>query len=133
MCGDESRVTKHFGWHEFASRGEDVPPQYRANVVTLCDELEVLRAILGRRPITVICGWRSKTHNDAVDGAKRSQHLVAKAADIRVKGLTPTQVYDAILRMIEAGQLHDGGVGVYDTFVHYDTGRGGRRWDKRTS
>ena len=36
-----------------------------------------------------------------------------------------------IIKLIKAGVIYNGGVGLYDTFVHYDIGGQGRRWDYR--
>ncbi len=124
----ESCASTHFSMAEFNSRdGVEVPRQLRGNVQALMHELEVLRGELGQ-PITVISGYRSPAHNSAVGGVPRSQHLCATAADIKVKEHTPREVYDAIERLISAGRMRQGGLGIYSTFVHYDI-RGGRaRW-----
>jgi len=131
-------ITPHFKWSEFASRGEPVPPEYRANVRALCFELEILRAWVGGKPITVISGWRSYEHNEALYAKERmqgdmvtgrkSRHRKGKAADIRIQGMQPPEARKAILDLIALGKLRDGGVGIYPTFVHYDTGKKGRRW-----
>lgn len=55
-----------------------------------------------------------------MQGAKDSQHLQAKASDIRVEGVTPAQVQQTILKLIDQGKMKKGGVGIYETFVHYD-------------
>ena len=36
-----------------------------------------------------------------------------------------------IIKLIKSGVIYNGGVGLYDTFVHYDIGAQGRRWDYR--
>ena len=50
--------------------------------------------------------------------AEHSQHMLAKAIDIRVPGVTTTTLRDAAL------SLHAGGVGYYpvNQFVHVDVG-----------
>ena len=54
---------------------------------------------------------------------------MGKAADISIKGLSSLEVYKTIERLIENGDMLQGGLGLYDTFVHYDI-RGERaRWD----
>lgn len=50
--------------------------------VELVDALERLRRIRGGRPLTIISGYRSASHNAAVGGVKNSQHLYGRAADI---------------------------------------------------
>jgi uncharacterized protein YcbK (DUF882 family) len=56
-------------------------------------------------------------------------HLCGMAADITIKGKTAKQVHSLILDLIKQGKIHDGGVGEYATFTHYDVGNS-RRWKK---
>jgi len=64
-----------------------------------------------------------------VGGKSNSQHLLAKASDIVVKNVSPKEVYNAIEKLIESGKMKQGGLGLYDSFVHYDV-RGVRaRWN----
>ena len=65
-----------------------------------------------------ICLASSSTNDEG--GVKNSKHLVGKASDISVKGLTPLEVYNTIERLIKNGDMLQGGLGLYDTFVHYD-------------
>ena len=123
----EANLTVNFKLSEFASRGTPVPQKYRANVKKLAQNLQVLRNKLGA-PITVISGYRTLSHNQKVNGASKSQHLLAKAADIQVKGYTPTQVYCAIENLIRQGKMLQGGLGIYRTFVHYDIRGFKARW-----
>ena len=56
--------------------------------------------------------------------------MTGKAADIRVKGMSPGEVATVIERLIDEGMMEQGGIGVYDEdgFTHYDC-RGTRaRW-----
>ena len=66
-----------------------------ANLVRLANLLEDVRKILGK-PITINSGFRSKKVNDAVGSKDSSQHRIGCAADIRVTGMTPSQVCEAI-------------------------------------
>ncbi len=126
--------TINFALTEFDSRdGADTPRGVVGNIQVVMEQLEVLRAELGGKPITVISGYRSPAHNSAVGGATRSQHLCGRASDIRVADYTPAQVHAKIEELIAAGRMLQGGLGIYDTFVHYDT-RGRRaRWDNRSA
>lgn len=90
--------------------------------------LQQLRDKLGK-PITINCGYRCEKHNREVGGAKRSQHLYGKAADIRVAGMSPVEVA-RIAETIPA--FRDGGIGIYNSFTHVDIRRGKARWDERT-
>ncbi len=121
-------LTAHFHLSEFASRdGVLVPPDLIPNVKALATELEVLRAYLNR-PIVIRSGYRSPARNAAVKGAPKSQHLLAKAADIVVHGIPPEGVAKAVEHLIAAGQMKDGGVGVYRNWVHYDVRSKRARW-----
>lgn len=48
----------------------------------LLEGLERLRASKGARPLRIVSGYRSPTTNAAVGGARNSQHLYGRAADI---------------------------------------------------
>ncbi|MEZ6133398.1 MAG: DUF2272 domain-containing protein [Pirellulaceae bacterium] len=119
----------HFALAEFHCRdGTQVPEDLRGNVQEVMDNLEVLRGELGE-PITVNSGYRSPSYNTRIGGAERSQHLCGRAADIKVKNFTPRQVHAKIEELIGSGRMRQGGLGLYNTFVHYDV-RGTRaRWD----
>jgi len=124
------QITKHFALHEFASRGEPVPEQCHDNLRRLCEQLEVLRAHVGGRAITIVCGWRSAAHNKGK--ASKSQHLTASAADIRVAGMHPELVASTIEGLITRGEMTQGGLHAYpeqrNMFTHVDI-RGTRaRW-----
>jgi Peptidase M15 len=56
-------------------------------------KLEQLRQLVGDRKIYIVSGYRCPEHNKAVGGAKNSQHLYGKAADIKIEGMTPREVY----------------------------------------
>ncbi len=91
-------------------------------------EFDVLHAIMAKlhRPngvIDIICGYRTPWSNNLLretsDGvAEHSQHMLSKAIDIRVPGVS-TRRLDRI-----ALSLGDGGVGYYprSRFVHVDVG-----------
>jgi len=91
------------------------------------DLLHNILAKLGRQgaEIDVVCGYRTPWSNNflrtrsAVTGvAQHSQHMLAKAIDIRVPGVATATLRDAALA------LHGGGVGYYPVsqFVHVDVG-----------
>lgn len=98
-----------------------VPDDLLDNAQEVLENLQVLRSEV-KRPIKIIPGggYRDEKANAQCKGAKDSQHMQAKASDIRVEGLTPTQVRDTIIKLINAGKMKRGGVGLYSTFVHYD-------------
>jgi len=89
------------------------------------DLLHDLMARLGRPDgeIDIVCGYRTPWSNNYLREhthgvALHSQHMEAKAIDIRVPGVPTAEVRDAALAM------HRGGVGYYagSNFVHVDVG-----------
>lgn len=122
------QLTKNFKLEEFACHdGSTVPPEYMANVQELANNLQVLRDELGV-PVVVISGYRTPIYNAEHGGAVHSQHMLAKAGDVQVKGLTPRKLCDKIKALIAAGKMKQGGVGLYPSFVHYDVRGTAARW-----
>lgn len=84
---------------EIASRrGLDNTPGTKelSNLKRLAEFLEEVRALLGK-PILINSAYRSKAVNDAVGSSDRSQHLLGCAADLRVPGMTPRAVCEAVM------------------------------------
>ena len=122
------KLTDNFSLREFRCRdGSDVPEEYMDHVQELAENLQVLREHI-QRPIIVISGYRSPTYNKKIKGARRSQHMLAKAADIIISGMTPEEVKSAIVELISEGKMKKGGIGLYTTFTHYDVRGFNRRW-----
>ena len=122
------QLTKNFKLSEFKCRdGSSVPDELLANVELLAKNLQVLRDYIGM-PIRIISGYRSPKYNRRIGGARKSQHMSAKAADIKVSGMSPDEVRDAILHLIGEGKMMQGGVGRYSSFTHYDVRARKARW-----
>jgi uncharacterized protein YcbK (DUF882 family) len=124
------QLTKNFRLSEFKCNdeaGTPVPPEYLASVKELATNLQVLRDEIGK-VININSGYRTPEYNKKVGGAKTSQHTLAKAADIRVKGIGPKKLGEKIKSLIKEGKMAKGGVGIYKTFVHYDIRGVNRRW-----
>jgi len=121
-------LTQHFSKEEFNSKdGAGMPQEVWANIKILAKQLEALRSVLNA-PIHITSAYRSELHNKAIGGKLNSQHLLGKAADIQVKGKSPKQVHKAIVKLIKDGKILEGGLGLYDTFVHYDIRGKASRW-----
>ena len=128
-------LTPHFRLAEFASRdGVPVPVSLHQNLLRLCEQLEVLRKRLNE-PLIVMSGYRTVDQNTKAGGARLSQHLTAKAADIRAVSLKPEDLAAEILGLIKGGHMHDGGIGIYPSgrtrlrgWVHYDIRHKPARW-----
>ena len=91
------------------------------------DVLHALMTSLGRPNgiIDIVCGYRTPWSNNLLRSsgpstgvAEHSQHMLAKAIDIRVPGISTVNLRNAALA------LHAGGVGFYPVsqFVHVDVG-----------
>ena len=83
------------------------------------------------KPITITSGYRTAAHNAAVGGAKSSQHLLGRAADIQVQGVS----VEDVAAYAEALMPDWGGVGRYPVkagrakgWVHVDTRPNKSRW-----
>ena len=119
------KITDHLRVYEFACNdGSDVVFISQA----LADILENIRTHFGA-PLHINSGYRTVSYNKTVSGSSsRSQHCNGLAADIRVDGHTPAEVY-----AVADSMLGDhGGVGIYDTFVHVDVRSKKSRFDYRS-
>lgn len=124
------KLTENFSLPEFASKdGTAFPFDVIKNLEELAKNLQVLRDHFAKS-ITVTSGYRSITHNLKIGGEKNSFHVKGMAADIKIDGVSPRLVYNAIELLIKDGKMKEGGLGLYNSWVHYDI-RGKRiRWDK---
>jgi uncharacterized protein YcbK (DUF882 family) len=95
----------------------------------LLDLIYDVRTSLGSNgTFEVISAYRSPETNKMLRGlgrgvAKKSQHLLGKAIDVRLRNVKSSVLRDAAIK------INRGGVGYYEKsdFVHLDTGRV-RRW-----
>jgi len=125
------KLTKNFQKHEFDSKdGAKMPQDVFSNILELAENLQVLRNEVGK-PIHINSAYRSPSHNKKVGGVSDSQHLLGKAADITIEGYTSEEIAIIILNLIQKGKMDEGGIGLYNTFLHYDIRGIKARWDKR--
>jgi hypothetical protein len=108
-----------------------VPEELKDNAVRLLTELDKLCTLLGvgREAVTIVSGYRSPTYNEKIAGAKKSKHMTAEAADIRIKGYTPKVLFGKVYQWARAGELKFKGMGLYDGWIHVDV----REEDKITT
>tara|TARA_R110002020_G_scaffold307972_1_gene523763 strand:+ start:148 stop:540 length:393 start_codon:yes stop_codon:yes gene_type:complete len=122
------RLTDNFSKQEFDCKdGTTTPPELMESLERLANNLQVLREHIAR-PIRVVSGYRSPEYNKRVGGVKKSQHMLATAADLHVSGMDTKELADTIKALIKAGKMDSGGVGLYKTFVHYDIRGRNARW-----
>ncbi len=115
------QLSPNFTRGEFACRCNcgfaAVSPELVAGLQALRDQLQ--------KPVIILSACRCAAHNAAEGGARASQHVQGRAADIRVPGLSAREVYAAAATI---PQFH--GIGVDDerNFVHVDVREKPARW-----
>lgn len=120
------QLTPHFNLSELRCHdGTEVPDKYLANALQICGRAEELRAEVG--PLIVTSGYRSPAWNRRVGGAKGSLHMTASALDLCSRTVPAKELHRIWLRLVKAGKVADGGLGLYPSWVHIDLGRP-RRW-----
>ena len=126
------QLTKNFNLSEFASNdGSEFTLEAKLNLDVLSKQLQIIRNHFGRA-IQINSGYRSKEHNKAVGGAANSYHVKGMAADMRIEGVSPKALHGQIQMLIDAGKIMQGGLGLYDSFVHYDIRGHLARWNFST-
>ena len=124
-------MTKNFSIKEFKCKcGCEMPEGVLVNITKLANQLQYIRDNVAM-PIIINSAYRCEAHNssDAVKGSKNSQHLLGKAADIVIKGLDPVlDTYDYLDNLMLSGEILQGGLGMYQTFTHYDIRKTKARW-----
>mgnify|MGYP000464310573 CR=1 FL=1 len=92
--------------------------------VELLKVLERVRVHFGL-PVIITSACRCERHNIAVGGTVNSKHKLGIAADIQVKGVDPTEVFDFLHNNPPS---HGLSLGKYETFTHVDVREGNARW-----
>ena len=88
---EELTITDHREYSNEPNESE------RQNLVRLANFLEQVKFVLGGVPIMVNSAYRSAEVNAAVGSKENSQHRLGCAADLRVPGMTPDQVVQAVI------------------------------------
>jgi len=124
------QVTKNFNMSEMEFY-DRVPANLLEKAKDVLTNIQVLREALGA-PISIMSGYRSPERNLQVGGSPKSRHMEGNATDLQCKTKTPLEMYNMVEKLIKEGKMKQGGLGIYDGWIHYDT-RGSRaRWDERT-
>ena len=107
-------LSKNFKAKEFMCHNGCPYVRYDYRLILL---LQNLRDFI-RTPIQIVSGYRTPDYNTKIGGSPKSQHMLGKAADIKIKGYVPREVG------IIAGNLGFRGIGVYiyngHEFTHVD-------------
>lgn len=114
------KLSANFRVREFACSDGSDPIFIDTELVKI---LQKIRNHFGKS-ITITSAYRTPTKNKAVGGETYSQHLYGKAADIKVKGVTPKAVATYANKLMP----NKGGIGTYSTFTHVDVRATKSRW-----
>jgi len=129
---EREKISQHFYRDEFACL---CGCGFDAADIKLVEILEEVRNYFGV-PVTIVekgvpaeltgSACRCAERNALVGGGDTSQHLLGKAADTTVVGVTPGRVYD----YLDATYFDTLGLGLYNSFVHIDVRKRKARWGK---
>ena len=118
--------SKYFTQKEFACHCGNCDKSGILPNVRLVELLDVVREHFGK-PITINSGIRCPAHNAAVGGASKSEHMYGEAADIVVKDVPPSKVYEFIEK--NYADFNGGiGLGSYARWTHVDVRGHTSRW-----
>ena len=120
------RLSSHFIIEEFDCHdGTKVQKRDYDGLKFLCRTfLEPLREKYGS--VTILSGYRTKSHNAKVGGASRSYHVYTihdgndQAADVRCVRGTPRQWHATLAAIRRSKRGGQGGLGLYPSFCHVD-------------
>jgi uncharacterized protein YcbK (DUF882 family) len=123
------KLTNNFNLNEFNKHNFPLTETILRNIQELAKNLQVLRDEV-KKPIKITSGYRDSSFNKKIGGATQSRHITGQAADLKIEGFTPKQVAAIIEKLIAAGKMKQGGLGIYSTWIHYDVRGTKARWTK---
>jgi len=123
------KLTNNFNLNEFNKHNFPLTETILRNIQELAKNLQVLRDEV-KKPIKITSGYRDPSFNKKIGGATQSRHITGEAADLKIEGYTPRQVATIIEKLIAAGKMKQGGLGIYSTWIHYDVRGTAARWTK---
>ena len=94
-------------------------PQVNMSITSDTYKKAITLAKTIKKPLRINSGFRPQEYNTKVGGSKKSQHLQGKAIDIR----WPDGDFNSRIEFIQlACNVGFTGIGVYNSFIHCDTG-----------
>ena len=122
-------LSKNFNLSEFECKcGCEMPQDVLENVKEVAKQLQFIRNQV-EKPIKINSAYRCLEHNRSIGSNDTSQHVLGKAVDIVIAEFIPIEVNNLLDVFIESGDIKQGGLGLYNTFVHYDIRGTKARWD----
>ncbi len=115
------KLSTNFRVREFACTDGSDPIFIDSELVNI---LQKIRTHFGKA-VTITSAYRTPTKNKAVGGTTYSQHLYGRAADIKVKDVSPKKVAQYAETLLK----NKGGIGIYSTFTHIDVRATKSRWN----
>ena len=106
---DELTVTDHREFDNTPNADE------LANLTRLAAFLEEVKTVLGGKPVMINSAFRSAQVNATVGSKPTSQHRIGCAADLRVPGMTPNEVVQAV---IASNLNYDQVIREFDSWTH---------------
>lgn len=116
----DKKLSTNFKVREFACTDGTDPIFIDSELVNV---LQKIRAHFGKA-VTITSAYRTPGRNKAVGGEMYSQHQYGRAADIKVKGVSPEKVAAYAETLLKSR----GGIGTYSTFTHIDVRSVKARW-----
>lgn len=116
-----TKVTDNFSVEEFTCKDGALYPLVwiPTRLVWLCTAMETIRSVYNK-PVRVLSGYRTTEYNTKIGGAKFSQHVQGRAADIDIDSVSAEELHQTILDLYHEGRIKIGGLGKYPTFTHID-------------
>lgn len=130
---------QHFSWKELLFKGAsnathgnntDPPQNVYSKVVPLVRVLDEIRSRIGG-PVRLLSVYRSPAYNSAVGGVSGSRHMEFDAADLQATepGFGSSLDWFRIAKDLRNEGLFQGGIGLYESFIHVDTRGVNATWD----
>lgn len=107
------RLSPYFSREEFECKCGCGMATVDAELLFILDDIRINLV----SPVHITSGHRCRTHNKSVGGAKDSYHVQGRAADIKVSGFEPKDVYNYLCEKHKTKY----GFLCYETFVHVDS------------
>ena len=118
-------LSKNFNRSEFKCKGKNCCDGTAIVHPDLIKALQQLRDIVGS-PIKINSGFRCNRYNKEIGGVDGSYHTLGMATDISCKYIK----FEILKKLaVSIPQFREGGVGVYNGWLHLDVRKTGRaRW-----